>query len=163
MNKSQIWTIVGISLVVAVIASIATASITGNVIKINQDRYGKYQVYTISEIDTKLNDINTNLNTLTEFVEDRVMEDIENLQQDMTPQQRQEVLDTINRGCSIYSVAVPNATRQVTGDEICRERNAGTCILMINYDRFSSNDMIQKCTPYVTGKSDETSAYCCHA
>jgi len=42
MEKGQLWTIVGVALVVAVIASVATASITGNVIKLNQDRYGKY-------------------------------------------------------------------------------------------------------------------------
>jgi len=73
----------------------------------------------------------------------------------------QQVLNMLNAKCSIWSVAVPNSTRQVTGDDICKERNGGTCILTINYDRFSSNDMIQKCTPYVTGRSDTTVAYCC--
>ena len=71
------------------------------------------------------------------------------------------VLNMLNTKCSIWSVAVPNASREVSGDDICKERNAGTCILMINYNRLSSNDMIQKCTPYVTGTSDKTVAYCC--
>jgi len=73
-----------------------------------------------------------------------------------------EVLEMLNQRCEIFSVLKLNSTRQVTGNDICNERNAGTCILMINYDRFSSNDMIQRCTPYVTGRSDKTVAYCCH-
>ena len=52
-NKINLWVVVGVALVVAVIASIATASITGNVIKLNQDRFGKYQVYTKQEVDAK--------------------------------------------------------------------------------------------------------------
>jgi hypothetical protein len=60
MEKGQLWTIVGVALVVAVVASIATASITGNVIKLNQDRYGQYKVYTTAEIDAKLKDFATN-------------------------------------------------------------------------------------------------------
>ena len=133
MEKGQLWTIIAVSLVVAVVTSIATASITGNVIRLKEDRRGEYKVYTTAEIDAKLQNVTTN----------------------------QGVIDMLNRRCSIWSAAVSNATRQVTGDDICKEKNAGTCILMINYDRFSSNDMIQKCTPYVTGRSDTTTAYCC--
>ncbi|MEM3113253.1 MAG: hypothetical protein QXI33_02405 [Candidatus Pacearchaeota archaeon] len=54
MEKSQIWTIVGVSLVVAIITSVATASITGNVIRLNQDRFGKYNVYTTAETYSKV-------------------------------------------------------------------------------------------------------------
>jgi hypothetical protein len=68
----------------------------------------------------------------------------------------------LDKGCTIWSVAVPDPKRQVTGDQICAERGAGTCILMVDYGRFSSNDMIQRCTPYVTGSSDKTVAYCCN-
>ncbi|MFA5020052.1 MAG: hypothetical protein WC533_03050 [Candidatus Pacearchaeota archaeon] len=53
-NNKQIWVIIGISLVVAIIASIATTSLTGNVIKLNQDRNGSYQVYTKQEIDSMI-------------------------------------------------------------------------------------------------------------
>jgi len=51
MKTGQIWTIVIVSLVVAVIVSIATVSITGNVIKQNNQLWGKYEVYTKPEID----------------------------------------------------------------------------------------------------------------
>ena len=63
MEKGQLWTIVGVALVVAVVASIATASITGNVIKLNQDRYGKYKVYTTAETYSKaeVNGLITNI------------------------------------------------------------------------------------------------------
>ncbi|MBI4116679.1 hypothetical protein HY449_02960 [Candidatus Pacearchaeota archaeon] len=89
--------------------------------------------YTKAEIDTKLKNVTTN----------------------------QGVLDMLDKKCSVWSVASPNASREVTGEDICNERQAGTCILMINYDRLPSQDMIQKCTPYVTGRSDTTVAYCC--
>ena len=35
MEKGQIWTVIGISLIVAVIASIGTAYITGNIIAVD--------------------------------------------------------------------------------------------------------------------------------
>lgn len=50
-NKVNWWIIIGVAVVVAVIASLITANITGNVITLNQDRWGKYQVYTKAEID----------------------------------------------------------------------------------------------------------------
>src|SRR3989338_7112976 len=64
MEKGQLWTIVGVALVVAVVASIATASITGNVIKQNNYVYGKYQLYTTAEIDAKLKNVTTNQGVL---------------------------------------------------------------------------------------------------
>ena len=52
MEKNQIFVIIGISLVVAVIASIATASITGNVIRVRNDILRMYpEVYTKAEVD----------------------------------------------------------------------------------------------------------------
>ena len=145
MESKELWTVVAISLVVAVIASVATANLTGNVIRVRPDASSQFQVYQKLEIDQKLANMSTYMNDLT---------------QTLTFQQRQVVLDTINKGCEIYSVAVPNSTRQVTGDEICKERNVGTCIFTINYDRLTSQDMVQKCTPYVKGRSDKTVAYC---
>lgn len=59
MDRKQIWTIVGVLLAAAVVVSIVTASITGNVIRLNQDKYGRYQVYTKGEIDAKLKDVAT--------------------------------------------------------------------------------------------------------
>ena len=132
-NKTNWWVIVAVVIVVAVLASLVTVNLTGNVIRLNQDKYGAYQAYTKAEVDSLLSSKTTNAG----------------------------VLNMLEKKWSVWSVAVQNATRQVTGDDICKERGAGTCILMVNYDRFSSNDMIQKCTPYVTGRSDETVAYCC--
>lgn len=54
---NQIWTVIGVALVVAVIASVATVSITGNVIKVKQTYTGT-EVYTKTEIDTKLKVLN---------------------------------------------------------------------------------------------------------
>ncbi len=73
----------------------------------------------------------------------------------------QNVLDMLDKNCVIYSVSHPNSSREVTGDEICAERNAGTCILTIHYDDLDINSLIQRCTPYASGWSDKTVAYCC--
>ncbi len=63
MEKSQIWTIVGISLIVAVIASFGTAYITGNVITVS--KYGgTSSVYTKSEIDSQLTSLKNTINNV---------------------------------------------------------------------------------------------------
>src|SRR3989344_932188 len=63
--KTKEWIAVIIAIiVVAVIVSLITVNLTGNVIKLNQDRFGKYQVYTTSEIDTKLGNVTTNQGVL---------------------------------------------------------------------------------------------------
>ncbi len=51
MANNNIWTILAVSLVVAVIASVVTANITGNTISVARGVAGK--VYTTSEIDAK--------------------------------------------------------------------------------------------------------------
>jgi hypothetical protein len=53
MKKDQVWTIVGISIVVALVVSILTTSITGNAIKVMSYRWGS-EVYTKTEIDSML-------------------------------------------------------------------------------------------------------------
>ena len=56
-NNFNFLTVVVVSLVVAVIASLITASITGNVIKVQEKRKGT-EVYTKEEIDKLLANIN---------------------------------------------------------------------------------------------------------
>ena len=41
-------------IVIAAVVAYITGSITGNVINLNQDKWGKYQVYTTAEVDAKL-------------------------------------------------------------------------------------------------------------
>lgn len=71
MEKGQLWTIVGVALVVAVVASIVTASITGNVINVAKGRAGTVyttaETYSKAEVDTKiarLNNVSINWNTI---------------------------------------------------------------------------------------------------
>lgn len=58
MEKSQVWITIGVALVVAVVASLITANITGNTIRLNPDKFGNYRVYTMSETYTKA-EVNT--------------------------------------------------------------------------------------------------------
>src|SRR3989338_8828885 len=50
MVKNQMWTIIGVSLVVALVVSLVTASITGNFIKVKKTDDGT-AVYTKYEVD----------------------------------------------------------------------------------------------------------------
>lgn len=63
MESKQLWTIVGVALVVAVIASFATTSITGNFIKVRDIKGVTKQVYTISETYSK-EEINNAINSV---------------------------------------------------------------------------------------------------
>ena len=56
MQNKELWTIVGVTLVVAIIVSIPTVSITGGTIFV-QKRITGIEVYTKAEIDAKLNSI----------------------------------------------------------------------------------------------------------
>ena len=58
-NKNQIWTIVGISLVVALIVSALSVGITANVISVAKGTAGK--VYTTQEVDAKISKLNSEL------------------------------------------------------------------------------------------------------
>jgi|SRR3989344_1885379 len=63
-NKTNWWVIISVAIVVAVVSSLITISITGNIIKQNTNPYGMYQLYTKPEIDSKLNSINLSLKNL---------------------------------------------------------------------------------------------------
>jgi len=177
MKSSHIWTIVGISLIVAIFASFATMSITGNVIvKTDNSRecskictsscknvtvgsrsiscYNKcYDSCIVSaplvDVYTK-KEIDSKINNLVTYP---------------------GVLNMLNN-CNIYSVSIPSANRTVTGDEICKERNVGKCIFTVNYENLndavnnnvallgSNAGIIESCKfgPY---KSTDAVAYCC--
>lgn len=67
MEKGQIWTIIGIALIVSIVASIGTLVITGNTIKVLgtttsgwRTSSGTAEVYTKAEVDAKLAGIKAN-------------------------------------------------------------------------------------------------------
>ncbi|MEK6800925.1 MAG: hypothetical protein AABY05_03255 [Nanoarchaeota archaeon] len=61
MSSKQIWTIILISLVVAVISSLITVSFTGNTIRVpTATTIGQTDIYTKQEIDAKLGNVATN-------------------------------------------------------------------------------------------------------
>lgn len=64
----RIGTVVLVSLIVAVIVSLATATITGNVIKLNNNPLGAYKVYTKSEVDTIASNLRNSINGPEAFV-----------------------------------------------------------------------------------------------
>ena len=141
--KGKEWvTVIAIVFVVAVIASLITANITGNVIKVGKSRFGT-EVYTKAEIDGLLRE------------------------------NSDENLDLFNNNCEVYSVSLPSETREVTGNDICLDRDADSeCIFTISYGNIndainggnnpigSNLGIIQSCKAGKF-KSTETVAYCC--
>ncbi|MFA5020324.1 MAG: hypothetical protein WC533_04455 [Candidatus Pacearchaeota archaeon] len=55
-DNKQIWTIIGITVIVALVVSLGVAGITGNVIKVRQSLVGT-QVYTKAEVDSKTSNL----------------------------------------------------------------------------------------------------------
>lgn len=64
MEKGQLWMVIGITIVVAVAASIATAPLTGSMIRLNDVPGGKNNVHTTLEIDAKFKAITNRLTSL---------------------------------------------------------------------------------------------------
>lgn len=81
VNKSN-WGLIIVIIGVALVASIATASVTGNVIKINQDAKGKYKVYTTSETYSKAETdqrISNAITKLIKIIDHEIMEPLRKL------------------------------------------------------------------------------------
>ena len=63
--KNKEWAIlIGVVIVIALVVSLVTVNLTGNVIKQNNNLYGRYKVYTTGEVDAKLNNVATNQGVL---------------------------------------------------------------------------------------------------
>ncbi|MBI5148582.1 hypothetical protein HZA33_02795 [Candidatus Pacearchaeota archaeon] len=58
--RNNLWAIVIVALVVSVIASLATLSLTGNIVKVATNKFGP-PVYNTTEIDAKLKSISLGL------------------------------------------------------------------------------------------------------
>lgn len=89
----------------------------------------------------------------------------------------QGVFERMGQYCSVWSVSSPNSSREVSGNEICSEREAGYCTFSMHYEVLneaieslgeggysyspgSGVGIIQSCRTY--GKSTDTVAYCCY-
>ncbi len=101
MEKSQIWTIVGISLIVAVVASVGMVYITGNIIAV--DPIGKRtsafvyttsEVYNKTEIDAKLAPIDGRFSTVdTQF--SSILDKLDQLIASHNPTQCNPIVDKL--------------------------------------------------------------------
>ncbi len=75
--KSKEWAIlIAVVLVVAVAASLITANITGNTIRLNQDRFGKYQVYTKAEVDNLILGSSSNISKTISYLDPTSCNDV---------------------------------------------------------------------------------------
>jgi len=64
-NNNVNWVLlVSVALIVAIVASVISAGITGNVIKQSNNPVGKFKVYTKAEIDTAMNKISARIDGL---------------------------------------------------------------------------------------------------
>lgn len=61
MNKKDWWIILAVVIVVAILTSLITLGVTGNVIRVNSVSAGAYQVYTKAEVDKLITGIGQNI------------------------------------------------------------------------------------------------------
>jgi hypothetical protein len=59
-NKTKWWAIIAVVIIVAVLASLITVNLTGNVIKVSPERKGT-DIYTRAEVDSKLSAFETSI------------------------------------------------------------------------------------------------------
>lgn len=83
-----------------------------------------------------------------------------------------ELISSLETGCTVYSVSNPSGTRSVTGEDICRERAAGKCLFGLRYQMINEAltgsvgasgsylDIVGSCQ--VAGNDEDTVAYCCN-
>ena len=129
--KSKEWVIlIGVVILIALVVSLVTVNLTGNVIKLNQDRFGKYQVYTTAEVD----------NLLVPLMD------------------RQEVSAHLRAGVPTHigdTSLAGQAITQISCDQVCSKRyDAGkTCILGF-VEQGNSQDVTYLARP--TNRCDES-------
>ena len=131
-SKINWWVIIAVAIVVAVISSLITVSVTGNVIKQNNYIYGKYQLYTKQEVDTLLV---SRLNNATVRV--ITSADRSNIYGSMTCQQlckttktnKGTIRDITNQEC-LYGVGYENNFVKTLDHDMCNN------LIRISLDRF---------------------------
>lgn len=120
--KTKEWIAVIIAIIViAVIVSLITVNLTGNVIKLNQDRWGKYEAYTKAEVDSKLDTITSQMSEIVSRIENPI-------------EQNQKILTMLENSCIttnslLYDISSP------TGASVCDSYNSQyqkstTCVLV---------------------------------
>ncbi|MEK6873310.1 MAG: hypothetical protein AABW91_00535 [Nanoarchaeota archaeon] len=63
--KNKEWVIlIAVVIVIALVVSLMTVNLTGNVVKLNQDRFGKYNVYTTAEVNQLIGALELRVNGL---------------------------------------------------------------------------------------------------
>ena len=123
--KSKDWAIlIGVVIVIALVVSLVTVNLTGNVIKLNQDRFGKNRVYTTAEVDAKLNNVATNQGVL-DMLKNKCIN---------------EVFSSRGGWWSKRNELDLNGDTVVTGDEFCKVLPNSACLWQrrISYNTFSS-------------------------
>lgn len=107
MAKNQMYMIIGVALAVAVITSIITISITGNIIKVQETKTGP-DVYTKSEIDKMMYDKVVSYDVISYLSDARIV----------TP--------------SIISINKKVVSKSISCNEACKNEGKGrSCILSI--------------------------------
>jgi hypothetical protein len=147
MEKGQLWTIVGVALVVAVVASIATASITGNVINVAKGKAGK--VYTTAEVDAKWDQLRQEI----------AGTDI-------------EVLEMLNQRCEVVDGSESGITNpeDYSCQNICSKKRADlVCTFGIGTFKVSSSTIgdqkvvVRSCQDRTSPYNTYLSCMCCHS
>ena len=72
---------------------------------------------------------------------------------------KKDMIGSMNANCDIYSMPSSYSGDRATGNAICEERNAGTCMMVVAYGMLQNRNLIDECS--FKGDTDSTVAYCC--
>ena len=165
-NKTNWWMILGIVIVVAIVTSLLTVNLTGNTIKLNQDRFGKYNVYTTDETDKRISDAITNV--LDNIIADEVVEPLLELEANHT----KEVLEMLNQRCEVVDGSESGITNpeEYSCQNICSKKRADlVCTFGIGtFKAYNSTIGDQKvvarsCQERTSPYNTYLSCMCCHS
>jgi hypothetical protein len=159
METKQIWVLVAGALLIAIVVSVISANITGNVIKVKTDNKGP-QVYTKAEVDAKVNALNNKVTGVATY---------------------QGVLNMLSNQCEHVSGREVAKTQPERGNQIvdscekiCKEYRSGNkrnCLVGLvsgtdsntNVTGFSLASCSMKGVPHGLASTIQLSCICCSA
>lgn len=135
VDKKTIISVVIVAIIVAAITALVVGSITGNAIKLDQDRNGRYIVYTTGEVYNKTQtDARISLaikNVLDNVIADEVVEPLLELKANHT----KEVFTAMNK-CSLITKFIngsANPSNTFNCNNVCNSGN-GICLFGQHYE-----------------------------
>ncbi|MEK6893162.1 MAG: hypothetical protein AABX07_03070 [Nanoarchaeota archaeon] len=132
METKQIWVLVLGALAIALVTSIISANITGNVIKLKADKFGKYQVYTKQEVDSFNKEIDNTITRIYTMLDKRL------------------TIDFLDKKCGLVLSSGQNSCHQ-----ICLNKGNLSCMIGQVFVEYRTNTSTTNSLDSIIGCTDD--------